>query len=486
MSELNALAEQYYGADANRKPHIYLVEYERILEPLRHSPLRLLELGVKSGASMSIWRDYLPRATIVGLDISEMPESFPDDQRVNFVQGSQDDPAALQRCVDVAGGQFDIVIDDASHIGRLSAASFAFLFLHGLKPGGYYAIEDICTAFLPEFPDSQAFAPAALGYQEGARYFPSHNAGMVGVIKQLFDHVMAPTIIGSYSLFPIERMLILTNISILEKAKSEQPSLPHSASAGASSRAGIEPPGTSTRGWHKLREATKTIARQIPQIDRLVRQRDGLLREIEQLKNEATQARAGDFVVKAQWNWFQKPDVDVFGRFLKRMAETPSLRILEIGSRRVAGRESTTLRRFAHPTSRYIGCDFEDGEDVDIVADAHSLSQTFPPDSFDMVLTIATYEHLSRPWVATNEIAKLLKSGGWLYIRTHQTFPLHGYPEDYFRFSTEALSVLCEDAGLRVVQTTYGYPVSLVSLLDPKGSLAPAYILVEALAEKSQ
>jgi hypothetical protein len=34
------------------------------------------------------------------------------------------------------------------------------------------------------------------------------------------------------------------------------------------------------------------------------------------------------------------------------------------------------------------------------------------------------------------------------------------------------------------VQTAYEYPVSLVSFLDPKGSAAPAYIHVEALAEK--
>jgi hypothetical protein len=101
-----------------------------------------------------------------------------------------------------------------------------------------------------------------------------------------------------------------------------------------------------------------------------------------------------------------------------------------------------------------------------------------------MILTIATYEHLSRPWVATNEIAKVLKPGGLLYIRTHQTFPLHAHPNDYFRFSAEALSLLCDDAGLKIIKTAYEYPVSLVSFVEPKGSLAPAYIRVEALAKK--
>jgi SAM-dependent methyltransferase len=189
-----------------------------------------------------------------------------------------------------------------------------------------------------------------------------------------------------------------------------------------------------------------------------------------------------EFVVGADWDWFQKSDL--FGRFIQRMNKTPSLRILELGCRRVDGRESTIQRGRAHPTSEYVGCDFMDGGDVDVVADAHALTKTFPENHFDMVLTIATYEHLSRPWIATQEIAAVMKPGGLLYIRTHQTFPIHGHPNDYFRFSDEALKLLCEDAGLGSVETAYEYPVSLVSFMDPKGSLAPAYIHVEAMAVK--
>ena len=36
---------------------------------------------------------------------------------------------------------------------------------------------------------------------------------------------------------------------------------------------------------------------------------------------------------------------------------------------------------------------------------------------------------------------KSLKSEGVLFLQTHQTFLIHGYPSDYFRFTTEALSV---------------------------------------------
>ena len=217
-TEMNALAERYYGTDGNRKPTIYLAEYERLFGPMRNAPLRLLEIGVRFGASMFLWADYFPNATIVGLDIDEKPENFPTDKRIHFIKGSQDDPDTLGRCVSLAGGQFDIVVDDASHVGRLSAASFAHLFPHALKPGGYYVIEDICTAFLSDFPDSEQFNPPEVGNRLDDRHFPSHQAGMVGVVKQLFDHVMAPVATGHYSRYQIERMLVLTNIAILQKA----------------------------------------------------------------------------------------------------------------------------------------------------------------------------------------------------------------------------------------------------------------------------
>lgn len=216
--DMDALAEKYYGSDGNRKPSIYLREYERLFGPIREHSIRLLELGVKCGASMFLWADYFPNATIVGLDIADKPKRFPAVQRVHFIQGSQDDPLALDRCAAAAGAPFDIIVDDASHIGRLSAASFAHLFPQHLKPGGFYVIEDICTAFLPEFPDSEPFAAKIGAEGQDARYFPSHQAGMIGLVKQLLDHIMAPLAEGKYSDYAIERMVVLTNIAFVQKA----------------------------------------------------------------------------------------------------------------------------------------------------------------------------------------------------------------------------------------------------------------------------
>jgi hypothetical protein len=42
----------------------------------------------------------------------------------------------------VAPEGFDIIIDDASHIGELTKTAFWHLFDNHLKPNGLYAIED--------------------------------------------------------------------------------------------------------------------------------------------------------------------------------------------------------------------------------------------------------------------------------------------------------------------------------------------------------
>lgn len=218
--ELDRLAARYYGSHPYRKPMIYMSEYDRWFRDIRHLPLRVLELGVHLGFSMHIWRDYFPKATIVGLDLDPKPAGFPNDPRVHFVQGSQDDLRVLEQAQRVAGGVFDIIIDDASHQGCATGRSFAMLFPDMLKPGGIYVIEDICSSFEPQHNfDATSYAAPDVGLPGPQTVFPSCQHGMVGVVKQLIDHAMAPTAAGAYTALPIERMAIKTNIAFLQKSR---------------------------------------------------------------------------------------------------------------------------------------------------------------------------------------------------------------------------------------------------------------------------
>ena len=49
--------------------HGFTELYEHIFYPLKNSPIRIFEIGIKKGGSLILWRDYFPNATVFGIDI---------------------------------------------------------------------------------------------------------------------------------------------------------------------------------------------------------------------------------------------------------------------------------------------------------------------------------------------------------------------------------------------------------------------------------
>lgn len=134
--------------------------------------------------------------------------------------------------------------------------------------------------------------------------------------------------------------------------------------------------------------------------------------------------------------------------------------IIEVGTRRWDPEFPTHHRPWA-PEADWILVDAEPGLDVDVTSDAHQLAG-FATGAFDAYVAVSLFEHLERPWRAMDAAARVLRPGGLLYVATHQTFPLHGYPRDYFRFSREALEVLARDAGLTVLCSSYAFRARIV------------------------
>lgn len=182
---LNDIADRVYPRTQHtRKPPAYLETYQTLLAPFLGREISLLELGVHSGHSLLLWREFLPDAKIAGLDLRAEPENVSGLDNVTYVCGRQEDPGVLDR-VAARHGPFDLIFDDASHVGRLTKASYLHLIGH-LKPGGLYIFEDIAASTaLPDWPD---YAPMEARPDEGDR-FPSYETGMIGMLKQLVDQV---------------------------------------------------------------------------------------------------------------------------------------------------------------------------------------------------------------------------------------------------------------------------------------------------------
>lgn len=123
----------------------------------------------------------------------------------------------------------------------------------------------------------------------------------------------------------------------------------------------------------------------------------------------------------------------------KEKGET--FRILEVGTKRSEHNRPTHKKNLFSDINNleYVMTDYQNGLDVDVVCDLHKTRGTFDDETFDLILSFSTFEHLKYPQLCAHNLMKMLKIGGRIVIETHQTFPLHGYKYDYFRFSREAI-----------------------------------------------
>jgi hypothetical protein len=137
--------------------HWYTQHYESHFHRLRKRPLNVLEIGVggfadphAGGQSLRMWKDYFPYANIYGIDIFD--KSGLQEPRIHIFRGSQADPEFLTWVADKIG-RLDIIIDDGSHINDHIITTFHTLFPR-LAEGGFYAIEDLHTAYMADYGGS--------------------------------------------------------------------------------------------------------------------------------------------------------------------------------------------------------------------------------------------------------------------------------------------------------------------------------------------
>jgi len=102
----------------------YLDVYDPILLPWVGNEVKLLEIGIYQGGSLELWRDYFPLGTIIGIDV-KLPKHFVPGERIQTFEGNQSDEQFLSEVANRAAPDgFDIIIDDASHIGEVTKKRF--------------------------------------------------------------------------------------------------------------------------------------------------------------------------------------------------------------------------------------------------------------------------------------------------------------------------------------------------------------------------
>lgn len=137
---------------------------------------------------------------------------------------------------------------------------------------------------------------------------------------------------------------------------------------------------------------------------------------------------------------------------------TPGTHVLDVG----AGlRVDASRGNFEDPTrawikpllahTQYVVMDPVDTYHPDIVGDV--MAMPMADASYDAVLCLAVLEHVPRPWDAMQEMTRVLRPGGTLFLYVPFLSPYHampGYYGDFFRFTEDGLRSLC--AGFQDVQ----------------------------------
>jgi len=134
-----------YNTDKNKSFHNYSRQYENIFSNVRNDSLRILEIGVFKGESQKAMREVFKNAKcIVGIDYNNDCKQYEDANANIFVEiGNATDVAFLKTIVEKYGN-FDIILDDGSHINKDVIQTFETLFPL-LNDNGIYIVENtIC------------------------------------------------------------------------------------------------------------------------------------------------------------------------------------------------------------------------------------------------------------------------------------------------------------------------------------------------------
>jgi hypothetical protein len=123
----------------------YFDVYHRHFERFRGHEVHILEIGIYSGGSLGMWKNYFgPKCHVYGIDIMEACKAYEDESTKIFIGDQADRKFWKQFKQQVP--LLDIVVDDGGHQPHQQAVTLEELLPH-LQPGGVFLCEDVSHAF---------------------------------------------------------------------------------------------------------------------------------------------------------------------------------------------------------------------------------------------------------------------------------------------------------------------------------------------------
>lgn len=136
--------------------------------------------------------------------------------------------------------------------------------------------------------------------------------------------------------------------------------------------------------------------------------------------------------------------------FLASRAHLLRGEVLEVGSRIHEGAWWMNNRDL-RPDLEWCGVDMQPGPGVDYVckSDLSDLAD-LPGEPFGGVICSEVLEHATDPLEMLQACWLVMKPGALILVTTLTSFHIHGFPDDYWRFTPAGLRLLMERAGFEV------------------------------------
>jgi hypothetical protein len=134
----------YNTNDALHK-HAYTSIYNLLFSNIRYNNLKIGELGILENHSMLSWREFFPNATLYGYEWFDdrLNKAIADNiENCTYIKMDVTNPQSIEEGLSNAGSDFDILMDDSTHIFDDQIKFINVAFKH-LKAGGFLIVEDI-------------------------------------------------------------------------------------------------------------------------------------------------------------------------------------------------------------------------------------------------------------------------------------------------------------------------------------------------------
>jgi hypothetical protein len=151
ITELCLLGVKYptdkspYNTDGNLHKHAYTSIYNLLFSNIRYNDLRIGELGILENHSMLSWREFFPNAKLYGFEWfdSRLTKAIGDNiPNCEYTKMDVTNPESIEEGLVNAGSNFDILMDDSTHVFEDQIKFINVAYKH-LKPGGFLIVEDI-------------------------------------------------------------------------------------------------------------------------------------------------------------------------------------------------------------------------------------------------------------------------------------------------------------------------------------------------------